>query len=77
MEDMSYEIEPERSFVGLRLGGPPSAEATILNFRHLLEKHDFGRTLFEEINAQLASRRYHTSGGDDRGRAYHLGGVDE
>ena len=31
-------------------------ETTILNFRHLLEKHGLGEGLFEEINAHLASR---------------------
>ena len=31
-------------------------ETTILNFRHLLERHDLGAGLFEEINAHLASR---------------------
>ena len=29
-------------------------ETTILNFRHLLEKHGLGEALFEEINAHLA-----------------------
>ena len=35
--------------------GPLPDETTILKFRHLLEKHDLGGTLFEEINAHLAS----------------------
>ena len=31
-------------------------ETTILNFRHLLEEHELGEGLFEEINRHLASR---------------------
>ena len=55
MEDLLYEVESVRRFVGLRLSGPLPDETTILNFRHLLEKHGLGETLFEEINAHLAS----------------------
>ena len=45
-----------RRFVGLRLTEALPDETTILNFRHLLEKHGLGEGLFEEINAHLASR---------------------
>ena len=55
MEDLLYEVESVRRFVGLRLSGPLPDETTILNFRHLLEKHGLGEALFEEINAHLAS----------------------
>ena len=37
MEDMLYEVDSVRRFVGLRLQGPLPDETTILNFRHLLE----------------------------------------
>ena len=37
MEDMLYEIELVRRFVGVRLSGPLPDETTILNFRHLPE----------------------------------------
>ena len=53
MEDMLYEIEAVRRFVGVRLSGPIPDETTILNFRHLLEKHALGKKLFKEINAHL------------------------
>ena len=56
MEDLLYEVESVRRFVGLRLTEALPDETTILNFRHLLEKHDLGEGLFEEINAHLASR---------------------
>ena len=58
MEDMLYEVESVRRFAGLRLSGPIPDETTILNFRHLLERHRLGRGLFEEINAHLAGRGY-------------------
>ena len=35
MEDMLYEVESVRRFVGLKLSGPLPDETTILNFRHL------------------------------------------
>ncbi len=54
MEDMLYEIESVRRFVGLKLSGPIPDETTILNFRHLLEKHELGTKLFEAINRHLA-----------------------
>ena len=55
MEDLLYEVESVRRFAGLRLTGPLPDETTILNFRHLLERHGLGETLFAEINAHLAS----------------------
>ena len=45
-----------RRFAGLRLSGPLPDETTILNFRHLLEEHELGEGLFEEINRHLASQ---------------------
>ena len=54
MEDLLDEVESVRRFVGLRLTGPLPDETTILNFRHLLEKHGLGEVLFGEINAYLA-----------------------
>ena len=56
MEDMLYEVESVRRFAGLRLSGPLPDETTILNFRHLLEKHGLGTGLFEEINRHLESQ---------------------
>ena len=56
MEDMLYEIESVRRIVGVRLCGPLPDETTILNFRHLLDRHDMGEGLFEEISDHLASR---------------------
>ena len=56
MEDLLYESDPVRRFVGLRLSGPLPDETTILNFRHLLGKHKLGQGLLDEINAHLESQ---------------------
>ena len=56
MEDLLYEAESVRRFVGLKLSEALPDETTILNFRHLLEKHNLGQGLFEEINRHLESQ---------------------
>ncbi len=53
MEDLLYEAESVRRFVGLNLTEALPDETTILNFRHLLERHQLGKGLLEEINAHL------------------------
>jgi len=52
MEDALYEIESMRHFAGLKLDRLPD-ETTILNFRHFLEQHGLGKTLFKEVNKHL------------------------
>ena len=47
------EAESVRRFVGLSLSEALPDETTILNFRHLLERHGLGMALFDEINAHL------------------------
>lgn len=56
MEDLLYEVESVRRFVGVRLSGPIPDETTILNFRHLLEEHGLGKKLFYEVNAHLMTQ---------------------
>lgn len=56
MEDALYEIESMRRFAGLRLSDRLPDETTILNFRHLLEKHDLGKKLFKEVNRHLEAQ---------------------
>ena len=56
MEDLLYEAESVRRFVGLKLSEALPDEITILNFRHLLEKHSLGPGLFQETNARLESQ---------------------
>ena len=56
MEDLPYEAESVRRFVGLNLSEALPDETTILNFRHLLERHSLGEGLLQEINAHLESQ---------------------
>ena len=53
MEDLLYEAESVRRFVGLSLSEALPSESTILNFRHILERHRMGKVLFDEINGLL------------------------
>ena len=56
MEDLLCEAESVRRFAGLSLSEALPDETTILNFRHLLERHGLGKGLLDEINAQLESQ---------------------
>jgi len=53
MEDSLYEIESMRRFAGLRLSDRIPDETTILNFRHFVEKHKFGKRLFDSVQDHL------------------------
>jgi len=53
MEDSLYEIESMRRFAGLRLSEKIPDETTILNFRHFIERHKFGKRLFESVLEHL------------------------
>ena len=53
MEDLLYEAESVRRFVGLRLSNPLPDESTLLHFRHLLEERQLGQGLFAEIHLHL------------------------
>lgn len=56
-EEALYESESMRRFVGIDLGREPVPdETTILNFRHLLERHDLAKALFARVNEHLAAR---------------------
>ncbi|MEY3122476.1 MAG: hypothetical protein RI993_1301 [Pseudomonadota bacterium] len=55
MEDALYEIESLRRFCGIRLEAVPD-ESTILQFRHLLEKHGLMDHIFQVINQTLGER---------------------
>ena len=56
MEDLLYEAESVRRFAGLKLSEALPDETTILNFRHLLERHNLGQGLLEEISAHLETQ---------------------
>ena len=56
MEDALYEIASIQRFVGVSVRGPLPDETTILNFRHLLERHGLGDDLLAEIAQHLAAQ---------------------
>ena len=63
-EEALYDSLSMRRFVGIDLGREPVPdETTILNFRHLLERHDLGRLLFDRVNEHLAARGLKVAGG--------------
>ena len=63
-EEALYDSLSMREFVGIDLGREPVPdETTILNFRHLLERHNLGKPLFERVNKYLASRGLKVAGG--------------
>jgi IS5 family transposase len=57
MEDSLYDIESMRRFAGidLEIDAVPD-ETTILNFRHLLEKHNLTEKIFEETKQYLKEK---------------------
>ena len=71
-EDMLYEIESVRRFIG---GNKVPDETTILNFRHLLERHGLGKVLFETIKGAPGRARTEAEGRDDSGCRHHCGAV--
>ena len=57
MEEALYEIASMRQFAGLSLArGAVPDETTILKFRHLLERHDLARQIFEAIKGHLQAK---------------------
>ena len=75
MEDLLYEAESVRRFVGLRLWGPLPDETTILNFRHLLEQHRLGEGLMKEDQRSSGVTGPSSTGGDHSGREHNRGTV--
>jgi IS5 family transposase len=56
-EEMLYDSDAMRQFAGIELGCDRIPdETTILNFRHLLEKHQLTEKLFAEVNGHLADQ---------------------
>ncbi len=53
-EEALYDIQSMRAFCGLELGRDAIPdETTILNFRHLLERHELTKALFEAVSRHL------------------------
>ena len=58
MEEALYDIESVRRFAGIELGEEEIPdETTILNFRHLLEKHGLTEKLLAEVNEYLSEKK--------------------
>lgn len=56
-EETLYDSEAMRRFAGIELGDDRIPdETTILNFRHLLERHGLTEAIFAEVNAHLANK---------------------
>ena len=55
MEDFLHENSTARQFVGLALADRTPDESTILQFRHLLEKHNLGKQVLERVNAGITA----------------------
>jgi IS5 family transposase len=54
VEEALYDSLAMRGFVGIDLGRQPVPdETTMCRFRHLLEEHDLGRRLFDEVQQHL------------------------
>jgi IS5 family transposase len=57
LEDALYDSPALRQFVGVDLGMSAAPdETTILRFRHLLEEHDLGGEMLDEVNRHLADK---------------------
>lgn len=64
VEESLYESLSMREFVGIDLGREPAPdETTICKFRHLLERHDLGRKIFEQVGVHLQAKGFRLSTG--------------
>lgn len=63
-EEALYDVPVFREFCRIDLGRERVPDATtLLNFRHLLEKHDFGAALFARVGELLLANGMKLSGG--------------
>jgi len=57
VKEALYDSSAMRRFVDIDLGREPVPdETTVCRFRHLLEAHDLGQQLFDEVQRHLASK---------------------
>ena len=64
VEEILYDSRAMRSFVGIDPGKEPVPdETTILNFRHLMERHNLADELFRLVNVYLAENGLKVSRG--------------
>jgi transposase, IS5 family len=56
-EEALYDSPAMRAFAGIDLGREPAPdETTLCKFRHLLEEHELGAAIFNEVNRCLAAK---------------------
>ena len=75
MEDLLYEVESVRRFVGLRLSGPLPDETTILNFRHLFGRARVGGQFVQGDQPASGVSGAEAAGGNDSGCEHNRGAV--
>ena len=64
VEEALYESVSMREFAGIDLGHERAPdETTICKFRHLLERHDLGRRIFEAVGTHLQTKGFRLSTG--------------
>lgn len=64
VEEALYDSAAMRSFVGIDLGRERAPdETTVCKFRHLLEEHELGRSLFEQVHRHLEAHGLKVSTG--------------
>lgn len=64
LEDTLYDSVSMQRFAGIDLGREPVPdETTVLNFRHLLEKHGLGEQIFKRVGEHLQARGFKLSSG--------------
>jgi IS5 family transposase len=57
LEDAIYDSQAMRTFAGVDLGSEPVPDATtLLNFRHLLERHGLTKGIFDRVGAMLEEK---------------------
>lgn len=56
MEEALYEITPMRQFGRLTLSAPVPEDNTIMNFQHLLEKHQLAPAILAVIKGYLQEK---------------------
>src|SRR5215216_6566403 len=58
LEDALYDSQALRFFAGIDLSTEDVPDATtLLNFRHLLERHELTKAILEQINRHLSERQ--------------------
>lgn len=64
VEEALYDVSSMRNFVGIDLGRESAPdETTVCKFRHLLEEHDLGKRMFEQVGAHLQRQGLKVSSG--------------